>query len=207
VGASGKIYNIKKIDTTYNAVTVTGTSSQTFDGVTSFKLGQKNMTASVQSDGANWVFIKGPVSYVRYTTNASQSLTSGSRAVIDFEDVDKDFQSEVTTGAAWVFTAKWAGLYQVNANCVLSGTWTTTNGRYARGYVYKNSSIFAEQDYEFNWTVAAGNMDQWPVQMSSSVWLDVGDTINFRIEQSTNSTLTLDSASEKNSITIVRVGA
>ena len=55
VGASGKIYRIKRTDQTLaNAVTIATTSSQTIDGVTTRKLMTQYEEYAVISDGANW---------------------------------------------------------------------------------------------------------------------------------------------------------
>jgi hypothetical protein len=55
IGATGRIYVIKKTDSSANAVTVATTSSQTIDGTTTRTLASQYSTITVQSDGANWV--------------------------------------------------------------------------------------------------------------------------------------------------------
>ena len=57
VGATGKTYCIKKIDSSANAVTVNTTSSQTIDGATSRLLTNQYDAIQVQSDGAHWFII------------------------------------------------------------------------------------------------------------------------------------------------------
>lgn len=57
VGATGKIYVIKKVDSSANAVTVATTSAQTIDGQSSYSLALQYNGITVQSDGANWVLI------------------------------------------------------------------------------------------------------------------------------------------------------
>ena len=57
VGIAGKIYTIKKIDSTAYAVTVATTSSQTIDGVTTYTLSNQYGGVNVQSDGSNWYII------------------------------------------------------------------------------------------------------------------------------------------------------
>jgi ribosomal protein S4E len=57
VGASGKVYTIKKVDSSANAVTVGTTTSQTIDGVTTYSLANQYGGVTVQSDGANWLII------------------------------------------------------------------------------------------------------------------------------------------------------
>lgn len=54
VGVAGKQYIIKKTDTTYNAVTIATTSSQTIDGVTTRLLSTQKEEFTLTSDGTNW---------------------------------------------------------------------------------------------------------------------------------------------------------
>ena len=55
VGITGKVFTIKKVDSTANAVTVATTSSQTIDGATTRALSIQYDAITVQSDGANWI--------------------------------------------------------------------------------------------------------------------------------------------------------
>jgi len=57
VGITGKVYVIKKMDSTANVVTVATTSSQTIDGATTRALSLQYDAISVQADGANWIVI------------------------------------------------------------------------------------------------------------------------------------------------------
>ena len=57
VGATGRLYTIKKVDSSANAVTIATTSSQTIDGQTTKPLSIQYDGVQVQSDGANWVVI------------------------------------------------------------------------------------------------------------------------------------------------------
>lgn len=54
---AGKIYVIKKIDASGNAVTVGTTSSQTIDGSTTYSLASQWKYVTVQSNGSNWIII------------------------------------------------------------------------------------------------------------------------------------------------------
>lgn len=57
VGIAGRIYTLKKIDVSANAVTVGTTSAQTIDGSTTYTLATQYKYVRVQSDGANWIVI------------------------------------------------------------------------------------------------------------------------------------------------------
>jgi hypothetical protein len=57
VGATGRTYAIKKIDSSANVVIIATTSSQTIDGFTTENLARQFDAVQVQSDGSNWVII------------------------------------------------------------------------------------------------------------------------------------------------------
>jgi hypothetical protein len=54
VGNSGKVVQIKKIDSTANSITVATSSSQTIDGATTLSIVGKNNAYTLISDGSNW---------------------------------------------------------------------------------------------------------------------------------------------------------
>ncbi|MFH0948081.1 MAG: hypothetical protein V1833_03685, partial [Elusimicrobiota bacterium] len=54
VGITGRIYTIKKIDSSVNAVTVDGAGTETIDGTTTASLSAQWGRIIIQSDGANW---------------------------------------------------------------------------------------------------------------------------------------------------------
>lgn len=54
VGSQGKIFAIKKIDSTTNTIAVTGNGTETIDGDTSKTLSNEWDSIIIQSDGANW---------------------------------------------------------------------------------------------------------------------------------------------------------
>lgn len=57
VGISGRIYCIKKIDSTGNAVTIDGNGTETIDGQLNKILNLYNTSITIQSDGSNWCIL------------------------------------------------------------------------------------------------------------------------------------------------------
>lgn len=57
VGNTGKVFNVKKIDSSGNAVTIGTTSAQTIDGVTTKAISTQYTSITVQSNGTNWYII------------------------------------------------------------------------------------------------------------------------------------------------------
>ena len=80
VGIAGRIYTIKKVDSSANAVSLATTSSQTIDGVTSANLTTQYQFAAVISDGANWNIVGGAAAIC--PTTASTYSYTGATAYI-----------------------------------------------------------------------------------------------------------------------------
>jgi hypothetical protein len=54
---TGKLFTIKKIDSTANTVTISTTSAQTIDGASTFTINTAYSGVNLQSDGSNWWII------------------------------------------------------------------------------------------------------------------------------------------------------
>jgi len=54
IGRQGRIFTVKKTDSSGNAVTISTTGGQTIDGAVSVSLGAQFSSRMVMSDGANW---------------------------------------------------------------------------------------------------------------------------------------------------------
>lgn len=57
VGVAGRVYTIKKIDNSGNALSVITTSGQTIDGAASLTVTSQWVSVTVQSDGSNWLIL------------------------------------------------------------------------------------------------------------------------------------------------------
>ena len=139
----------------------------------------------------------------RYTTNAAQSIAgTGSSVVVDFEDKVYDINSEVTTGAGWLFTAKSAGYYQVNARVTyaLSSAWGA--GEYAVLELRKNSSTVA---LATNKVVDATGTQEYAVSVSDAVYLNTGDTLDVRTAQTSGSNISLVNVGSYNYVSISKI--
>lgn len=56
-GLTGRVFVIKKIDSSANVVTVDGNASETIDGETTLSLYNQYESVKIMSDGTNWVVI------------------------------------------------------------------------------------------------------------------------------------------------------
>lgn len=57
IGIAGRIYNVKKMDTTAYTVIIDGSGGQTIDGDATQILSYQYDSAQIQSTGANWIMI------------------------------------------------------------------------------------------------------------------------------------------------------
>ena len=57
VDREGRVYIIKKVDSSGNAVTVTPSGGQTIDGAANYSLASQYKYVSLISNGANWLVI------------------------------------------------------------------------------------------------------------------------------------------------------
>lgn len=139
----------------------------------------------------------------RYTSNAGQSISNGSTAIVDFEDVDYDSHQSVTTGGSWKFTAPVSGVYQVTA-AILYGTASFTQANGAFLNLYKNGSIYSESgQVRAGFT---GSQSMHP-HFTETIRLLAGEYIDVRTSHSESAARSLTSATPGyNRITIQRIG-
>jgi hypothetical protein len=57
VGITGRVYVIKKIDATGNAITVDGATTETIDGALTKLVNTQYLSVTIQSNGTNWYII------------------------------------------------------------------------------------------------------------------------------------------------------
>ncbi|MGE0763248.1 MAG: hypothetical protein AB7N80_08220 [Bdellovibrionales bacterium] len=63
VGSAGKVFEVKKIDSSSNTVIVDGASTETIDGAANVVLAGQNDVIRIISDGANWRVLSRDTSY------------------------------------------------------------------------------------------------------------------------------------------------
>lgn len=131
---AGKVYILKKTDSTLNAVTIATTSSQTIDGVTTTSLNTQYETLYLISDGSNWIVLQRdiPSQFVAYTpTTAGWGTVSAvnifSRRIRDSLQMRGNIVLGTVTAATATMTF---GLNGVNApsGLVASSTKVTNLG-------------------------------------------------------------------------------
>lgn len=158
-------FTITKTSSDNNSITVT-------DGTFSTTLDLQDQSVTVSSDGTTCRVVDKyvPTLACRYTKVAAQSVTLSVGAIVNYDNLEYDTFNCVTTGSAWVFTAKVAGYYDVAAQLRISSLSTSTQAFLT---FYKNGSAYAVNllvDRADANSVAEGNV-------STSLHLNKGDTL------------------------------
>ena len=137
----------------------------------------------------------------KYSTNAGQSISSGSYEIVDFEDKSYDTHNAVTVGASWKFTAPYSGKYHISAKTIFD-TITLDSGEVVWSGIYKNG---AANSYK----VAHQAIGTGAVAVSADINIDIdlveGDYVDYRAYQSSGGAVALYSANTYNQISIHRV--
>jgi hypothetical protein len=140
----------------------------------------------------------------RYTSNAGQSIPNNSFTVVNFEDVDYDPLSLVTTGAGWVFTCPVDGYYLVTATVTWASTTAWDPAEDAQIEVFKNGvsvGMLARRDGYPAATALAVSLSGADVIACST-----GDTLDVRAFQNTGAALALLNDSLYNHVSVTRIG-
>jgi hypothetical protein len=132
-----------------------------------------------------------------YQTAAAQTLTTATTTTIDFGTKVIDTHGAVTTGASWKFTAPRSGFYDVKVHVSFaSAAWTA--GNYLEQSIRKNSTAtaFLIKGIEASLTTYMS------AQISTTVQLVAGDTIDYQIYQNSGGNRSLLNGATYNEITV-----
>lgn len=145
----------------------------------------------------------GRLVFARYSTNASQSLTSGSITIINFEDQTKDLTASVTVGGSWKFTAPSYGFYKVKSKIIINTAAAWADGEAGSLRLYKNGSQYSVLDRKDNQPTNTF----MPLVGSDVVELNAGDYVDVRVDQNSGSTLNIEGSGDQNYVVIEKLQA
>jgi hypothetical protein len=120
--------------------------------------------------------------FAYYKEASGQTIGSGASAIIDIADKSADFANNVTTGAAWKFTAQSPGRYAFNIGVIgqtASGGWD--EGDVVILGLYKNGARDRILDYKEADGSPASQTAQ-ALKGNGSIQLNTGDYIDFRVD-------------------------
>jgi hypothetical protein len=143
-------------------------------------------------------------SIVRYQCPSGTSIPNNSEAIVNFSTASIDTKGEVTTGAAWKFTAQEAGYYRVDASLLLSSSTAWQSGEVYLLSVYKNGSVY-QRFARTEIMVSSFNHTANFCGGSAIVQLDAGDYIDIRAFQNSDVAIAVQ-ATEYSSLNIEQIG-
>ena len=138
----------------------------------------------------------------RYTTNAAQSLNTGSDTIINFEDLGFDTWAAVTIGASWKFTAPIGGYYLVSAAIEFAATTNWADGERAMLQVFKGGVLSCVLAAQENHPATSHK-----VQLGGSalITMDASEYVDIRGNQASGGSLALVSTGVSNHVQIMRI--
>jgi len=139
-----------------------------------------------------------------YSTDAGQTISNNTTTIVNFEDLNYDTHSAVTTGASWKFTAPIAGYYHVSSAVMFTATTNWAATEYASLLLVKNNTGYRylgrEDDHSTSnvYTFLGG---------STVLYLAVNDYIDLRVLQTSGGDLALHNNGAFNYVSIHRIGS
>lgn len=194
IGISGKVFRIKKIDTTLNQVLISGM----IDGWTNPQIGLTNNELEIASNGTNWYFLKYPNISIIYQANV-QSVSNG--GVIDFNTKLIDTQNAVNRSAGWKFIVPVSGLYSISANILLDPNTSYVSSQLGILDIAKNG-FTVTQGY---FVIQNAGTQSVALSASTLVQAVASDIINFILYTPDHLTQNLNGNAPNNSVSINRI--
>ncbi len=211
VGYTGKVIYISGASIFYATHSETGNNG-VVDGTNPFAFNNDdsiNLTISYPVVG--WSTkpqivgtFKPAVRAVRYSTNAGQSISHATETRLDFEDLEYDQDSLVTTGASWKYTVPETGKYRVNA-LVTFAAFTPVNGTSLYMRLYKNSGASPVDQGPREILVADKVNSLHPVEYTSENEFVEGDELYMTVYHDGGGVKPLLASNETNYINIIRI--
>lgn len=160
--------------------------------------GQVLTADSGEATGLKWASISAGV-HARAKVSSTKALASGSTVIIDYDTEEYDTGSDVTTGAAWKFTAPANGYYLVQASVVLESSNAWGVNEYLKLELFVDGSLYMLLD-QIN--MQAAGTYQVALNGSTIVYLTATQYIDIRATQNSGSSINIASAGEQSYISI-----
>lgn len=139
------------------------------------------------------------------TTAAAQSMANNVFTIVQYDTIEYDPDSHITTGASWRFIAKVPGDYLVVCSLLFASTTTWALGEAGSLAVFKNGVQFKQVDRRDE--MSSSGTGQYKKLGGSCIVpnLVVGDYIDIRVYQNSGAALTLHTDASFNYANICRI--
>jgi hypothetical protein len=213
VGANnvGRRITIQKTDSAVGKITITRQGSDNFGlgSASTLELIAQGDRVTLEGDSGRWrviEFSRKPI-VARYRlsgSTANTGLASGVREVIDFDTLEHDSHSSVTTGTTWKFTAKRAMVVTVSANfrLVAAADWSAA-GESWRIEIRQNGTVKTNVYHETMNTASGSRIVS--ATTSSSLSLAAGDEIDITGMQSSGGAIAFSTGADDCTVSISEI--
>ncbi len=143
----------------------------------------------------------------RAKVGASFSIPTATDTLIQFDTVDFDTASAITTGASWKYTAPATGKYRVSAAVLLASNTNFAAGTYVEMDLRKNGSTYCSLAFNEVLANTIGGSAYVPQLVgSATISLTAGDYIDVVVNQTSGFTQTSNSAPTASYISVDQIG-
>lgn len=153
------------------------------------------MKSNSTPDGFDYIIpIKNiPKSYVEASSNAGNTINNVTLTIIDYEDIEIDINSEITTGAAWKFTAVRSSIYNYSTSISLASNAGWELAEYLQLRNYKSGSY----DKMLNiWYSLGSQTISVALSGSGIISLQDGGYLDIQAYQNSDGNIALSTSSE-----------
>jgi hypothetical protein len=140
-----------------------------------------------------------------YRSNTGQSIPNGALTVVDYNVLEIDTYSAVTTGSSWRFTAPVSGYYHVDAEILFAATNTWADGEAGNLSVFVNGNTNIEKALHRKDNYGSSASIMMFLGGSTALYLSARDYIDVRVIQYSGGALSLYNYSTHNRISIVKI--
>ena len=189
---TNKHYRIKKTDSSANAVTIDGNSSETIDGSTTLILHDQSDCVTIVSDGSNWQIID--YTFKRQVVVGDAETSNGSRTSSSFGD----FGANTPTVT---FTARRSGKFRVYCTASLSNSNNSTSLQIKIGNSAGSATVLQDQPAQLD--VGTTNIN-YTMNTYMVVGVTAGTEYTFELQGAVGSgTITLRNGNVQGGIAVV----
>ncbi len=143
----------------------------------------------------------------RAKVGASFSIPTATDTLIQFDTVDFDTASAITTGSSWKYTAPSTGKYRVSAAVLLASNTNFGAGTYVEMDLRKNGSTYCSLAFNEVLANTLGGSAYVPQLIgSATISLTAGDYIDVVVNQTSGFTQTSNAAPTASYISVDQIG-
>lgn len=136
---------------------------------------------------------------------AGQSIPTGfTPTIVDFGTVTFDPDAQITTGAAWKFTATLPGYYHVSAAVAFTSTTTWALGEIGDIRLYRDGSVVSVLDRKDDMNSSVTAQIKY-LSGSDLIYLAAGQYVDIRAVQTSGAALALQASAANNYVSIFKV--